>query len=197
MGRIEDESARMGALVENLLTLARLDQVPEAARKPVDLAELARDTADDARAIAPDRDIELFADEAVTVLGDQSQLRQVLGNLVRNALMHTPGGTPIELSVRRGEARDALLEVRDHGHGLPTDDTDALFERFWRADPGRERGRGGAGLGLSIVAAIVDAHGGRVSAANAPGGGASFTISLPAAGTDTAPAPPAPAAAPA
>src|SRR3954447_15039785 len=180
MGRIEDESQRMGALVENLLTLARLDQVPEIARKPVDLALLASDAADDARAIAPERDIELHAEAPVSVLGDGSQLRQVLGNLVRNALVHTPEGTPIELSVRVAGG-DALLEVRDHGRGLPTDDTDALFERFWRADPGRERGRAGAGLGLSIVAAIVDAHGGRVQAANAPGGGAVFTIMLPAA----------------
>jgi two-component system OmpR family sensor kinase len=85
-----------------------------------------------------------------------------------------------------------VLEVRDHGRGLPSDDTDALFERFWRSDPGRERGRGGAGLGLSIVAAIVDGHHGRVSAANAPGGGASFTISLPAAEPESAPAAPAP-----
>jgi two-component system OmpR family sensor kinase len=179
MGRIEDESARMGALVENLLTLARLDQVPEIARHPVDLAALASDAVDDARAIAPDRDIALHADPPVTVLGDQSQLRQVLGNLVRNALMHTPGGTPVELSVRMAGG-DGVVEVRDHGRGLPTDDTGVLFERFWRADPGRERGRGGAGLGLSIVQAIVDAHGGTVSAANATGGGASFTISLPA-----------------
>jgi two-component system, OmpR family, sensor kinase len=179
MSRIEDESERMGSLVENLLTLARLDQVPETARKPVDLAALAADAADDARAIAPDRDISLRAGAAVTVLGDQSQLRQVLGNLVRNALVHTPEGTPVELTVRAVGA-DAVFEVRDHGHGLPTDDTDALFERFWRADPGRGRGRAGAGLGLSIVAAIVDAHGGRVSAANAPSGGATFTISLPA-----------------
>jgi two-component system OmpR family sensor kinase len=195
MGRIEDESARMGALVENLLTLARLDQVPEAPRTPVNLSELARDAADDARAMAPDRTVSLDTDDAVTVLGDSSQLRQVLGNLVRNALMHTPPGTPIDLSVRRGEAGEAMLEVRDHGRGLPTDDTDALFERFWRADPGRGRGRGGAGLGLSIVAAIVDAHGGRVSAANAAGGGASFTIALPAAGLTEAP--PAPAVTPA
>jgi two-component system OmpR family sensor kinase len=179
MGRIEDESARMGALVENLLTLARLDQVPEVARKPVDLTELARDAVDDARAVAPDRDVRLReADKPVTVMGDASQLRQVLGNLVRNALMHTPAGTPIDLAVANGAAA-AVLEVRDHGPGLPTDDTDALFERFWRADPGRERGRGGAGLGLSIVAAIVEAHGGSVSAANADGGGAVFTISLP------------------
>jgi two-component system OmpR family sensor kinase len=179
MGRIEDESARMGALVENLLTLARLDQVPEVARHPVDLAELARDTVDDARAIAPDREIELSGDESAIVLGDQSQLRQVLGNLVRNALEHTPGGTRIDVSVKT-EGDDTTLRVRDHGRGLPTDDTDALFERFWRADPGRGRGRGGAGLGLSIVAAIVDAHGGTVSAANASGGGAVFTIRLAA-----------------
>jgi two-component system, OmpR family, sensor kinase len=178
MGRIEDESARMGALVENLLTLARLDQVPEVARKPVDLTELARDAADDARAVAPDREVRLDADRPVTVLGDASQLRQVLGNLVRNALTHTPAGTPIDLSVTNGSAA-GVIEVRDHGPGLPTDDTDALFERFWRADPGRERGRGGAGLGLSIVAAIVEAHGGTVKAANADGGGAVFTISLP------------------
>src|SRR2546423_3446163 len=179
MGRIEDESARMGALVETLLTLARLDQLPEVARNPVDLTQLARDTADDARAVAPDRDVNLEVDDSVTVLGDQSQLRQVLGNLVRNALTHTPAGTPIEISVRRGGARDAVLVVRDHGRGLPTDDTDALFERFWRADPGRGRGRAGAGLGLSIVAAIVEAHGGNVKAANAEGGGAVFTIILP------------------
>jgi two-component system OmpR family sensor kinase len=172
----------MGALVENLLTLARLDQVPEVSRKPVDLAELARDAADDARAIAPDRDIELRAASEAIVMGDQSQLRQVIGNLVRNALVHTPAGTPIELTVLTQAGGDAVLEVRDHGHGLPTDDSGELFERFWRADPGRGRGRAGAGLGLSIVAAIVDAHGGRVSAANAEGGGASFTISLPAAG---------------
>jgi two-component system OmpR family sensor kinase len=194
MGRIEDESARMGALVENLLTLARLDQVPEVARKPVDLAALARDAADDARAIAPDRDISLDGDSAATVLGDASQLRQVFGNLVRNALVHTPAGTPVELTVGR-EGSLATLAVRDHGHGLPTDDSDLLFERFWRADPGRGRGRAGAGLGLSIVAAIVEAHGGRASAANAPGGGAVFTITLPARDdAGAAPARPAPTA---
>ena len=179
MGRIEDESARMGNLVENLLTLARLDQVPEVARNPVDLTELSRDAVDDARAITPDRDITLSGDDTAVVLGDQSQLRQVLGNLVRNALMHTPAGTGIDVRVTV-QGDEAILAVRDHGRGLPTDDPDALFERFWRADPGRERGRGGAGLGLSIVAAIVDAHGGSVSAANAEGGGAVFTIRLPA-----------------
>src|SRR4051812_12704502 len=128
MGRIEDESARMGALVENLLTLARLDQVPEVARKPVDLSQLARDAVDDARAIDPDREVSLSGADGVTVLGDASQLRQVLGNLVRNALVHTPAGTPIELSVENGAASGAVVSVRDHGRGLPTDDTDLLFE---------------------------------------------------------------------
>jgi two-component system OmpR family sensor kinase len=116
----------------------------------------------------------------MTVLGDAHQLRQVLGNLLRNALVHTPPGTPIEVAVasRGGGVR---LEVRDHGPGLPNDDPDALFERFWRAEGGRERGKAGAGLGLAIVAAIVDAHGGEVAATNAPGGGALFAVQLPAA----------------
>jgi two-component system, OmpR family, sensor kinase len=99
----------------------------------------------------------------------------VLANLLRNALVHTPAGTPVELQVAR-EAGEVALRVRDYGPGLPGDDPDALFERFWRAEGGRERGKGGAGLGL----AIVDAHGGRVSAGNAPDGGAVFTVRLPA-----------------
>jgi two-component system OmpR family sensor kinase len=181
MSRIEDEATRMGALVEDLLTLARLDQLPELERKPVDLSTLARDAADDARAIAPRRKIELDAAEPVTVLGDSGRLRQVVGNLVRNALVHTPPDTPIELRVR-GNGDESTLEVRDHGPGLPDGSPDIVFERFWRAERGRERGKAGAGLGLAIVAGIVAAHGGHVQAANAPGGGASFVIRLPAAG---------------
>ena len=181
MRRIEEESARMGSLVENLLALARLDEMPELARKPVDLGALAADAADDARATAPDRSVQVSAAGPVMAFGDASQLRQVLANLVRNALVHTPSGTPVELSVSSDGARFVSLNVRDHGPGLPVDDTDVLFERFWRAEGGRERGRGGAGLGLSIVAAIVEAHGGTVDAANADGGGASFTVRLPAA----------------
>ena len=180
MGRIEDESARMGVLVEDLLVLARLDEVRDPHREPVDLADLAADAVDDARAVAPDREIELrgSGDGAVVVDGDPGQLRQVLANLVRNALVHTPAGTPIEVAVaaRHGEAS---LEVRDHGPGLPTSDARELFDRFWRADPGRGRGRAGAGLGLAIVAGIVTAHGGRAEAADADGGGARFTVVLP------------------
>jgi two-component system OmpR family sensor kinase len=181
MGRIEDESTRMGVLVEDLLTLARLDQLPDLARDPVDLTGLARDAVDDARAAAPDRAIELRGgdDGDVRALGDASRLRQVIGNLMRNALMHTPAGTPVELTVAR-EGDDAVLSVRDYGPGLPTDDVDSLFERFWRAEAGRERGPAGAGLGLSIVSAMVTAHGGSVTAQDAPGGGALFTVRLPA-----------------
>jgi two-component system, OmpR family, sensor kinase len=180
MRRIEQESARMGVLVEDLLTLARSDQLPEPVKEPVDLVRLARDARDDTRALAPDRHVELHTNGAVTVLGDARALRQVLANLTGNALAHTPPGTPIELRVAR-QGDEAVLEVRDHGPGLPTSDADALFERFWRAEQGRGRGPAGAGLGLAIVAAIVAAHHGRAEARNAPGGGASFVVRLPAA----------------
>jgi two-component system OmpR family sensor kinase len=180
MSRIEDEAARMGVLVEDLLALARLDEIRDAHREPVDLTDLAADAVDDARAVAPDREIELrgAGNGDVLVDGDPDQLRQVLANLVRNALVHTPEGTAIEVSVASAGS-DATLAVRDHGPGLPTDDPSELFDRFWRADPGRGRGRAGAGLGLAIVAGIVHAHGGRAEAADADGGGARFTVVLP------------------
>ena len=180
MRRIEDEAARMGVLVEDLLALARLDAVADAPHVEVELSGLARDAVDDARAGAPDRPIEVHASRPAIVRGDADQLRQVLGNLVRNALVHTPAGTPIEVAVAHAGG-EVTLEVRDHGPGLPTDDPDALFERFWRAEGGRERGKSGAGLGLAIVAGIVGAHGGRVTAADAHGGGAAFVVVLPAA----------------
>jgi two-component system, OmpR family, sensor kinase len=179
MRRIEDEATRMGVLVDDLLMLARLDEVADAPHGEVDLAAVVRDAVDDGRATAPTRTIRARLDEPAPVIGDADQLRQVLGNLLRNAFVHTPEGTPIEVTLSRanGEVR---LEIRDHGPGLPPGDPDALFERFWRTEGGRERGRGGAGLGLAIVAAIVDAHGGHVRAENAGGGGASFVVTLPA-----------------
>jgi two-component system OmpR family sensor kinase len=177
MKRIEEEATRMGILVEDLLALARLDELRAPLRDPVALDALARDAVEDARATAPDRDIALDA-PAATVLGDPDQLRQVLANLLRNALVHTPRGTPVEVALRNGDDAVELL-VRDHGAGLPPGDPARLFERFWRAEAGRERGRAGAGLGLAIVGAIVTEHQGTVTAADAPGGGAVFTVRLP------------------
>jgi two-component system OmpR family sensor kinase len=180
MSRIEQESARMGVLVEDLLALARLDEMREPARENVDLAELARDAVDDARAMAPDRPIDVTASGSTALLADPYQLRQVLGNLLRNALVHTPAGSPVDVAVS-GADGEVTLEVRDHGPGLPDGDAGVLFERFWRAEAGRGRGKGGAGLGLAIVAGIVAAHHGRVEAADAEGGGARFTVHLPTA----------------
>jgi two-component system, OmpR family, sensor kinase len=183
MARIEEEAARMGVLVEDLLALARLDEMPETANDPVDLAPLLEDAAADTRAAARDRRVTVSVRGGHTVIGDAAQLRQVLANLTRNALTHTPPGTPIELeAVDRGEI--VRITVRDHGPGLPEGAADTIFERFWRSEPGRERGRAGAGLGLAIVAAIVDAHHGTVHAGNADDGGAVFTIDLPRAGAD-------------
>ena len=181
MRRVEDEAARMGVLVEDLLTLARLDEIAEAPHAEVGLSALAGDAVEDARATAPDREIALARRRRrAIVLGDAHQLRQVLANLLRNALVHTPSGTPIEVLVS-ADGSAVRVQVRDHGPGLPNDDPAALFERFWRAEGGRERGKAGAGLGLAIVAAIVDAHGGSVDAANADGDGAVFSVVLPAA----------------
>ena len=186
MRRIEDEAARMGVLVEDLLALARLDELPDPVRRRVDVAAIARDAVDDARATAPERAIGLDAAPGSTVLGDPAQIGQVLANLLRNAVVHTPAGTPIEVAVAPA-GDDVRVDVRDHGPGLPAADADALFDRFWRAEGGRERGKAGAGLGLAIVAGIVAAHHGRVHAENAPGGGARFSVLLPAAVPVSAP----------
>jgi two-component system OmpR family sensor kinase len=186
MRRIEEEASRMGKLVEDLLTLARLDQAPPPRRSEVELAELAANAVADARAIAPERAITLCAERDGIVAGDRDQLHQVLANLLRNALVHTPEGTPIEVSLER-EGELLALRVRDHGPGLPASEQE-LFERFWRSERGRERGRAGAGLGLPITRAIVEAHGGRISAAQAEGGGALFTVMLPPSRATAAPA---------
>jgi two-component system OmpR family sensor kinase len=178
MDRIEAESARMGGLVDDLLTLARVDEVREPAREPLDLRELLEDARDDARAAAPEREISLTPTGPVAIEGDGDALRRVFANLLRNAIVHTPDGTPIEISLEATEAQ-ATVTVRDHGPGLPSGDPNAVFERFWRDSASRGRDDGGAGLGLAIVAAIVNAHGGTVEAADVPTGGALFTVRLP------------------
>ncbi len=180
MRRIEDEAKRMGVLVEDLLTLARLDEAPELQREPVDLAVLARDAVEDARATAPERTITLNAPQQAVVAGEEMTLRQVLANLLRNALVHTPATTAIEVSVAESDG-SVTMSVRDHGGGLPSGSEEKLFDRFWRTQGGRERGRAGAGLGLSIVHGVVAAHHGEITAENAPGGGALFTVRLPKA----------------
>jgi two-component system OmpR family sensor kinase len=146
--------------------------------KPVDLQAIARDAVDDARAVAPHREITLNADRPIVVRGDDTRLRQVLGNLVRNALVHTPQTTPIEVAVSSMDGA-ARITVADHGPGLAPDDVDRIFEPFYRADPSRSRDSGGAGLGLSIVSAVVVAHGGRVHVKETSGGGATFEVELP------------------
>ena len=176
--RIEQEAVRMSVLVEDLLLLARLDQGRPLVRAPVDLQVIARDACADAGAAAPRRAITLTAPEHVIVAGDELRLRQVVGNLVRNAVVHTPAETPIEVGVGREDGR-AVLTVTDHGSGLDAEDTKRVFEPFYRADQGRSRDRGGAGLGLSIVAAVVAAHGGQVQVSDTEGGGATFRVDLP------------------
>ncbi len=168
----------MGGLVESLLLLARLEELPEVPLVEVDLTELANQAAQDTRAAAPDREVVVHLGPRWQVLGDPAQLRQVLSNLIRNAVVHTPPATAIEITVG-SEDGQAVIEVRDHGPGLPAGAGDHLFERFWRPEGGRSRGRGGAGLGLAIVKAIVVRHGGEVHAYNGDGDGAVFRVTLP------------------
>jgi two-component system OmpR family sensor kinase len=186
MARIEQEAARMGVLVEDMLTLARLDETHDNQFAPVDLSAIAADAVRDAEVAAPGRKITLTADGAETVTGDSHQLQQVIANLLRNAIVHTPDDTPIDVTVARS-GDDVRLDVRDHGPGLPDDAGDHIFERFWRSEAGRERGKAGSGLGLSIVAGIVEAHGGRVHAKNASDGGAIFSVWLPLPGLSQLP----------
>lgn len=183
MHRIEDEAKRMGLLVEDLLLLARLDQERPLAQAPVDLLALAADAVDDARAVAPDRRIALDVggtDPPPVVLGDEARLRQVLANLVGNALRHTPPGTPVTVQVTTGGCV-ARLVVADAGPGMSAEDAARVFERFYRADRARGRAAGSTGLGLAIVAALVAGHGGAVHVQTAPGAGARFVIELPLA----------------
>jgi two-component system OmpR family sensor kinase len=166
----------MKTLVDDLLLLARLDETRAPERVAVDLSVIAADACRDAVTLQPDRPVTLDAPAPVVVAGDEDHLRQAVGNLVTNAWTHTPEGTPIEVSavVDDGQAR---VEVRDHGPGLDDEAAVHVFDRFWQANPARSGG--GAGLGLSIVAAVAEEHGGSASASNAPGGGARFVMCLP------------------
>jgi len=188
MERIEAEAIRMGDLVENLLTLARMDENRTLDKQPVDLAELALTAAKDASVADGNREIKLvdlggkkLAKSAkVVVLGDSGQLRQVLTNLMANACRFSPEGASVEVAMGIvGES--TVLEVRDHGEGIPPQLRTKVFERFFRADNSRNRDTGGSGLGLSIVETIVKLHGGVIVADETPGGGATFRVTLPKA----------------
>jgi len=176
--RIEEESVRMSVMVNDMLVLARLGQGRPLDSAPVDLQAVARDAVADARAVAPQREISLDAPEPVVVTGDDTRLRQVMGNLVRNAVVHTPAESPIDVSVTTRDGM-ALMKVADHGPGLRPDEASRIFEPFFRADPSRSRDSGGVGLGLSIVSAVAEAHGGKVSVSDTPGGGATFEVEIP------------------
>ena len=186
MRRTEQESIRMASLVDDLLLLARLDEGRPLARQPVDLGVLGVDAVADARAVAPDRVVTAEVSEGVTVEGDEDRLRQVVANLVGNALVHTPEGTAIVVRVRDGTS-DAVIEVHDDGPGMAPDAVARAFERFSRADASRSRNGGGAGLGLAIVQAIVAAHGGTVVIDSAPGTGTTVRVELPRAASTPAP----------
>jgi len=178
--RIESESSRMGTLIEDLVMLARLGQSQPLSIDTTDLAQIARDAAADHAAIDPERPIEVDAPDPVLLRGDEERLHQVVSSLLANVRVHTPSGTLVKLQVR-DEGAWATLTIVDDGPGIPSHALDHVFERFYRADPSRSRLSGGSGLGLSIVQAIVDAHGGAVDASNDDGGGARFTVRLPRA----------------
>jgi two-component system OmpR family sensor kinase len=177
MAGIERESERMSLLVEDLLLLARLDEGRPLEREPVRLDEIVREAVDAARAVDPRRPLDLDVDEAV-VTGDRDRLRQVVDNLLSNTRAHTPRETPVHVGVRRDGDRAALV-VRDEGPGLDPEHVAHVFERFYRSDASRARVSGGVGLGLAIVAAVADAHGGTATAESTPGEGATFRVELP------------------
>ncbi len=194
MARIEGESKRMGLLVEDLLLLARLDQQRPLQRELVDLSIIASDAVYDARILSPTRDITLEIrtgpntnidgpTQPPLVIGDDARLRQVVGNLMTNALTHTAESASISVRVSIVE-NNAVIEVADSGNGLSVDEAHRVFERFYRVDESRSRVAGGSGLGLSIVAGLVAAHGGTVDVDTTPGRGSTFRISLPLAPTD-------------
>jgi two-component system OmpR family sensor kinase len=179
MERIEKEAIRMGALVEDLLELARMDETRPLEIGKFDLLTIAHDAALDARAFDPERTITVEGD-SVEILAAENKIRQVVTNLMGNALRFTESGTPLELVVSHDEAAgEATISIVDHGDGIPKQIREKIFERFYRADNSRARETGGSGLGLAIVASIVKAHQGRIDVTATKGGGATFSVTLP------------------
>ncbi|CAB4886551.1 unannotated protein [freshwater metagenome] len=182
MARIEAESRRMAALVEDLLLLARLDEPNALQARPLqlghtDLSAVANDAVIDASAVEPARPITLDAPMPVIVQGDAGHVRQMIDNLLRNVRVHTPAGTPARVVVR-STATGATVTVQDDGPGIEPEHLEHVFDRFWRSDPSRARSTGGSGLGLAIVVALAEANDATVTAANRPTGGAAFTVTF-------------------
>jgi len=177
MDGITREAERMSKLVEDLLLLARLDEGRPVERKPVKLDEVVGEAVETAHALDPSRPI-AFEAEPTVVLGDHDRLRQIVDNLLSNIRSHTPADSPVHVTVGRDNG-EAVIEVTDEGPGMDGQDLERVFQRFYRADPARSRARGGAGLGLSIVAAVAEAHGGSVAVRSEPGHGSTFRIVLP------------------
>jgi two-component system, OmpR family, sensor kinase len=182
MSGITRESERMSLLVDDLLLLARLDEGRPLEQKRVALETVVADAVDAAQVVDPERpfDVQL---EPATVVGDSDRLRQIVDNLLANVRAHTPAATPVRVRLRQRDDR-AEISVTDSGPGLTDEQISHVFERFYRADTSRARTSGGVGLGLSIVAAVTEAHGGDVSASSADGEGATFVIALPLARSD-------------
>jgi two-component system OmpR family sensor kinase len=179
MERIEKEAIRMGVLVEDLLELARLDETRPLELGRFDIMKVAQDAALDARAFDPERTITVDGD-SVEILAAENKIRQVFTNLLGNALRFTESGTPLEIKVSENTQENTVsISIVDHGEGIPKQIRDKIFERFWRADNSRTRETGGSGLGLAIVSSIVKAHMGTIKVTATPGGGATFTVTLP------------------
>lgn len=195
MRRTGQEAVRMGRLVDDMLLLARLDQGRPLQSAPVDVAVLVADAGRDATVVEPERTITVDADGPLMVRGDSDRLRQVVANLLGNALVHTPAGTPVEVTVAAspagsGVGERAVISVVDHGPGMSDDAVARAFERFYRADRSRSRNQGGSGLGLAIVHAIVTSHGGTVTLTSTEGEGTTARVELPLLGSDAPPPPP-------
>jgi two-component system OmpR family sensor kinase len=178
LGKVETEADRMSDLVADLLLLARLDSGRPLARDEVDLTRLLLEAVADARVLAPDHKWQLaLPDEPVTVVGDDARLHQVITNLLTNARNHTPAGTTVTVTAQALDDQ-VVVEVHDDGPGLPPELGDEVFDRFTRGDSSRTRASGGAGLGLSLVSAIAEAHGGTATVRSRPGD-TTFTVALP------------------
>jgi two-component system, OmpR family, sensor kinase len=184
LNRIESEGTRMSRLVDDLLLLARGDAEDAALTmqpEPVDIADLLDDAVSGSRAAFPERPIDLEVAPVPAVLGDRDQLVRMVRNLITNAAVHTEAGRPIRVHGFT-DAGGAVITVADGGPGLPPEQAARFFEWFWRTDKARTRARGGSGLGLSIVATIVRAHGGSVRFDSTVESGSTVTVWLPAAG---------------